>query len=92
MDTLVWTVAHRGRTARVDESGLMEGDDDLLTLLAERFREPVTVFRTGTVRPAPGSAAEPLILAPGDRRYVVARIRQLVASDEGFEVIDCSWR
>jgi hypothetical protein len=87
MDTLVWTIARGEHSARVGEDGEVDGDDELVTVLRERLSEPITVYRRGTVQ---GSHA--IEMQPGDRRYVVARIRTLCNDDAGFEIIDCDWR
>lgn len=93
MDVLVWTIAHDGRSARVAEDGEVTGDAELVELLHARMREPVTVYRRGTVRPADtAAAADAIELQPGDRRYVVARIRTLCQADPAFQLTGCDWR
>lgn len=92
MDTLVWTIARGAQTASVTEVGDIEGDAELVAVLRQRLREPITVWRRGTVRSLEAGGAAPLELAPGDRRYVVARIRTLCTDDESFEIIDCAFR
>ena len=92
MDTLVWTIAHGGRVAHVGEDGDMSGDEELVALLETRMREPITVYRTGTVQSLGGKPPAPILLQPGDRRYVVARIRTLCDADPEFEVVDFDWR
>ena len=92
MDTLVWTIAHAGRVAQVAEDGELSGDAELVVLLRDKLREPVTVFRRGTVQPAGGAPAGSIELLPGDRRYVVARVRTLCDGDSGFEITGCDWR
>jgi len=87
VDMLVWTVARGEHTARVGEDGEIDGDAELVALLRERLSEPTTVYRRGTVQ---GSGA--IELQPGDRRYVVARIRTLCSEDESFEITGCDWR
>jgi len=92
MDMLVWTITHQGRVAQVGEDGGMSGDEELVALLEERMREPVTVYRTGTVHSCPGAETVPIELQPGDRRYVVARVRTLCEGDSAFEITGCDWR
>jgi hypothetical protein len=87
MDTLVWTIVRGEQSARVAEDGAVDGDDELVALLRARLSEPTTVYRQGTVQ---GSGA--IELQPGDRRYVVARIRTLCAEDGSFEIAGCDWR
>lgn len=87
MDILVWTIAHRGLVARVAEDGEIDGDPELVAVLRQRMREPVLVYRRGTVQ---GSDA--IELQPGDRRYVVARVRTLCDGESEFEVTGCEWR
>jgi len=84
---LVWTIARGEHTAHVGEDGVIEGDDELVAVLRERLAEPTTVFRQGTVQ---GSGA--IEMQPGDRRYVVARIRTLCAEDDSFQITGCDWR
>jgi hypothetical protein len=94
VDTLVWTIAHGELTARVGEDGVVEGDADLVAMLEQRLREPVVVFRHGTVRPREGHRGDDrdgIELRPGDGRYVVARIRTLCDGEE-FEIVSCDWR
>ena len=92
MDVLVWTIDHSGRSARVAEDGEVSGDADLVALLHEKLREPITVFRHGTVQPRAGAPADPIELQPGDRRYMVARIRTLCEGDPEFRLTGCDWR
>jgi hypothetical protein len=92
VDTLVWTIAHDGRLAQVSENGELSGDSDLVALLRARMQETITVFRHGTVQQAQGAPRETIALEPGDRRYVVARVRTLCDGDEGFEITGCEWR
>lgn len=87
MDVLVWTVVRGELSASVGEDGEIEGDAELVEVLRQRLTEPTTVYRRGTVQ---GSDA--IELLPGDRRYVVARIRTLCAEDAGFEIAGCDWR
>jgi hypothetical protein len=92
VDTLVWTIAHGGRSAQVAEDGELSGDAELCVVLREKLREPVTVFRRGTVHPAGAAPQDGIELQPGDRRYVVARVRTLCDGDSGFDITGCDWR
>jgi len=92
VDLLVWTITHQGRVAQVGEDGGMSGDEELVALLEEKMREPVVVYRTGTVQNREGAEPVPIELHPGDRRYVVARVRTLCEADPAFEVTGCDWR
>jgi hypothetical protein len=92
VDILVWTIARDGRLAQVGEDGELSGDPELVALLQERMGETITVFRHGTVREVDGAPRVPIELRPGDRRYVVARVRTLCESGEGWEVTACDWR
>jgi hypothetical protein len=87
VDMLVWTIVRGEHTARVGEDGEIDGDPELVAVLRQRLAEPTTVFRQGTVE---GSGA--IELQPGDRRYVVARIRTLCSQDASFEIAGCDWR
>jgi hypothetical protein len=91
MQTLVWTIAHGDHVAQVGEDGLLSGDAELVAILEARLREPVTVFRTGTVQNRDAAHA-PIELRPGDGRYVVARVRLLCDGDSPFEITGCDWR
>jgi len=92
VDLLVWTITHQGRVAQVGEDGGMSGDAELVALLEEKMREPVVVYRTGTVQNRQGAEPVSIELQPGDRRYVVARVRTLCEADPAFEVTGCDWR
>jgi hypothetical protein len=92
VDTLVWTIAFGEQTAQVAEDGDVSGDADLVTLLQEKLREPVTVYRRGTVSAREGEAPVSIELRPGDGRYVVARIRTLCDGQSHFEIAGCDWR
>lgn len=91
MQTLVWTIAHGEHVATVAEDGELSGDADLVAVLEAKLREPITVFRTGTVHNRDASPA-PIAMQPGDRRYVVARIRTLCDGDSAFEITGCDFR
>jgi len=87
MDTLVWTIVRGDHTAQVGEDGAIDGDEELVVLLRSRLSQPTTVYRRGTV-----SGSDAIELQPGDRRYVVARIRTLCAEDASFEIAGCDWK
>lgn len=89
VDRLVWTVASGAGTVRVGEDGALEGDPTAVAELRRWLAEPVTVFRRGTV--AQSHATDPIVIRPGDGRYVAARIRQLCASGE-LTMLGCDWR
>ncbi|MFN2452188.1 MAG: hypothetical protein ABR541_07540 [Candidatus Dormibacteria bacterium] len=92
MDRLVWRLAHRAGEVDVVEDGRVRGDDPaLVALLENRLREPVTVFRRGTMRPRSGAPEGAIELQPGDSRYVVARVRALCDRETEFTMLGCSW-
>lgn len=90
-DTLVWTVARGEHLARVAETGEIEGDAELVAHLRAALLEPVTVFRHGTVASRDGTERVPIVLRPGDGRYMVARIR-LLCAEGGCELVEATWR
>lgn len=92
MQTLVWTITHGDRVATVAEDGEMSGDEELVAILAEKMREPITVYRTGTVQSRGDAPPAPIELHPGDGRYMVARVRTLCDGDSAFAVAGCDWR
>ena len=92
MDILVWTIVHGGREAKVSESGEVSGDAELVDILHGKLNETITVYRRGTVQDREAGGGTALEMRPGDRRYVVARIRTLCAEDESFEITGCEWR
>lgn len=70
---VVWTVGCDGSTADIYEDGTVESDDPVLReRIAGHLTEPVDVSGSG-------GAGKPLVLQPNDRRYVVARVRRMVA-------------
>ena len=78
---VVWTVACGDSTADIYEDGTIESEDALLReRLAAHLTEPVDVS-------ASGSAGRALVLQPNDRRYVVARVRRLVADAEDLQML-----
>jgi hypothetical protein len=78
---IVWTIACGESTAEVYEHGKVESDDAALAgRLNSCLSEPVDVTLTG-------AGGRPLELAPDDRRYVVARVRKLVADEPDLEVV-----
>ena len=92
VDRLVWRLAHPAGEVDVTEDGRVRGDDPaLVALLEDRLREPVTVFRHGTMRVRSGAPDTTIELQPGDSRYVVARVRALCDRDPEFCMLGCSW-
>jgi hypothetical protein len=85
-DVIAWEIDREGRRAVVREDGSIESEDpDLRRFLQERLREPVVVFRRGTVGGRePSDAFE---LRPGDSRYVVACVRTLAAADPAIQIM-----
>lgn len=78
---VVWTIACGDSTAEVCEDGSVQSDDEALRQrISTHLGEPVDVSRTG----AGGKA---LVLQPKDRRYVVARVRKLVADTPDLEML-----
>ena len=91
IDTLAWILARGRQTARVTETGEVEGDAELVEFLRRRLSEPVTVWRQGTVAPVGGGPeAAAVQISPGDGRFVVACIRRLCAAGE-CEVVETAW-
>ncbi len=92
MDRLVWRLAHGPSEVEVAEDGRVRGDDSaVVALLERRLREPVTVFRHGTLQNRPGMPSRSIELRPGDSRYVVARVRALCDREREFTMVDCGW-
>lgn len=76
----------------VREDGRVDaGDPELAAYLRRLLEEPVLVHRRGTVRGDGGSRPD-LELRPGDRRYVVARVRSLAVTDPELEIAGLVWR
>ena len=92
MQTLVWTIVNAGRQVQVGEDGSVEGDPELVDALRTRLKEPVTVYRHGTVRSDRHDEVDAIQLRPGDGRHTVARIRLLCADEPEFEIVGCDWR
>ena len=94
-DVLCWAIERDGAVASVREDGRVVCDDPgLAAYLDARLREPVVVYRRGTVRPDPAAGAlppHPVRLRPGDRRYVVARIRILTTEDPRLRLLGIEW-
>ena len=92
MDRLVWRLARGSAEVEVDEDGRVRGEDAaVVSLLEARLREPVTVFRHGTLESRSGIPGDAIELRPGDSRYVVARVRALCDREHEFTMLDCSW-
>jgi hypothetical protein len=78
---VVWTVACGDSTADIYEDGTVESDDPgLRDRLNRHLMEPVDVS-------ASGGAGRDLVLQPSDRRYVVARVRKLVADAQDLQML-----
>lgn len=92
MDRMVWRISRGDRVAEVGEDGDLAGDPGLVGELRELLTEPITVYRRGTVAAAAGDAAAAIELRPGDRRYVVARIRTLCSPGSGYSITEVAWR
>lgn len=70
---VVWSIQCGESTAEVYEDGTVESTDaGLRDRLIGHLKEPVDVSHSG-------GGGRPLVLQPSDRRYVVARVRKLVA-------------
>jgi hypothetical protein len=78
---VVWTIRCGDSSADIYEDGTVDSDDELLRdRLQGHLQEPVDVSHTG----AGGKA---LVLQPDDNRYVVARVRRLVADAADLEMM-----
>lgn len=85
-DVIGWEIERRGRTAVVRENGEVScADLELRDYLRSRLTEPVDVPRPG------GNGARPLRIAPGDGRYVVARVRSLPREDPDLRIVGIVW-
>ncbi len=83
-----WELERRGVRAVVREDGRIECQDgELLAALRRWMSEPVTVYRRGTVTALDTDQGDPLELIPGDRRYVVARVRSLPGCDPDLRIV-----
>ena len=78
---VVWTLSCGGSTADVYEDGTIETHDAAL-----RQRRAAHLPEPGDVS-ASGGAGRPLVLQPSDRRYVVARVRRLVADADDLQML-----
>ena len=78
---VVWTISSGESTADIYEDGTVETDDAALgERLATHLTEPVDVSSSG-------GAGRALVLQPSDRRYVVARVRRLVADAADLQIL-----
>ena len=76
----VWQIACGGDEVDVYEDGrVRSGSETLRARLLASLTEPVDVSRSG-------SAGVAMVLSPGDRRYIVARMRRLLADEPDIEV------
>ncbi|HUY55909.1 MAG TPA: hypothetical protein VMV23_12245 [Candidatus Nanopelagicaceae bacterium] len=91
-DVIGWEIERGGHTAVVREDGVVESDDATLRdYLQARLREPVTVYRRGTVARSGGTPADAIRLVPGDGRYTVARVRSLPGEDPALQIVRIIW-
>jgi hypothetical protein len=82
---IVWTIACGDATVEVSEDGRVWSDDDALRgRLEDMLRQPVDVSDTG-------AGGKQMVLEPSDRRYVVARVRQLCAAHDDLDVVGVHW-
>ena len=78
---VVWSIQCGDLTAEIYEDGTVETDDEgLRRRLQDHLTEPVDVAHSG-------SGGKPMVLQPSDRRYVVARVRKLVADAEDLQML-----
>jgi len=78
---VVWTISCGDRSAEIYEDGSIESEDPALRERLERhLTEPVDVSTSG-------AAGRALVLQPSDRRYVVARVRRLVADAPDLQML-----
>jgi hypothetical protein len=78
---VVWTIACGDSTVEVSEDGSVNSEDEVLRArISGHLEEPVEVSGTG-------GGGRPLVLQPSDRRYVVARVRKLVAEATDLEML-----
>jgi len=78
---IVWSIQCGGSTAEIYEDGTVESvDHDLRQRLRDHLTEPVDVAHTG-------GGGKAMVLQPSDRRYVVARVRKLVADAEDLQML-----
>ncbi|GAC1327713.1 MAG: hypothetical protein NVSMB17_02140 [Candidatus Dormibacteria bacterium] len=78
---VVWSIRCGDSVAEIYEDGTVESaDTPLRERLLAHLTEPVDVSHSG-------SGGKAMILAPNDRRYVVARVRRLVADAPDLEML-----
>ena len=78
---VVWTISCGESTADIYEDGSIETHDAALRQrLATHLTEPIDVSSSG-------GAGRALVLLPSDRRYVVARVRRLVADADDLHML-----
>ncbi|MHB1575878.1 MAG: hypothetical protein ACYCX9_05105 [Candidatus Dormibacteria bacterium] len=91
-DVVGWELERDGKVAVVREDGQIEADDpQFADNLSRCLRQPVTVYRRGTVARSGGDGAAPMTLSPGDGRYVAARVRTLSADPDGVRILSIVW-
>jgi hypothetical protein len=82
---IVWTVACGDATIDISEDGRLWTDaPDLMERIRDLLAVAIDVSRSG-------SDGKPLVLQPSDRRYVVARVRQMVEEHRDLEIIGVRW-
>jgi hypothetical protein len=78
---VAWTIACGDSTVEVYEDGSVESEDEVLyARISAHLGEPVDVSHTG-------GGGRSVVLQPSDRRYVVARVRKLVAEAPDLEML-----
>jgi hypothetical protein len=82
---IVWTVACGETTIDISEDGRLWSDaPDLLDRVRSLLTIAIDVSHSG-------SDGKPLVLQPTDRRYVVARVRQMVDEQPDLEIVGVRW-
>ena len=91
-DVVAWEIDRKGVRAVICEDGSIESvDPELERYLQERLREPVVIFRRGTIAGHDPESSGAIELHPGDGRYVVARVRSLAAEDASMQILGIVW-
>jgi hypothetical protein len=79
---VVWTIRCGESTADIYEDGTVDSEDGVLRdRLYGHLKEAVDVSHTG-------AGGKPLVLQRDDNRYVVARVRRLVADAPDLEMLE----
>ena len=91
-DTVGWVLERDGQLAVVREDGVIESDDpQFADYLRQRLSQPVAVFRRGTVARSAKVGEAPMMLTPGDGRYVAACVRTMSAEPDGIHILGIDW-